>query len=409
MQTLADRVTALAAALAVSLSQAGTSPAAEPEPVVAEDGEKRLFHKFPKDDEPDENISGAVCFDDNTCILVADESIAIQKIHLGGETSSPSYRIGKHLKQLYKSKPFKKICDTRDGDDNEDCPEADLEAIARSGNTVFVTGSLGNASNTGEKDKDRWFMARFDLDDEQKVIEDSIAVQTRRKVLKKPFKDDGFIEDTIDEALQCHGLNIEGLAALGDTLYFGLRGPSGRNPGEAIIVEASSEILIAKKPSDIGSSTIHTLTFIGKDGLKRERIGIRALEPVGDRLLIATADSGISFPNTLKSLTKARKRRFFDEILYSCGDVVDDEEDLNFSSPRVLQPVIWLWDPASNDDPVEIVRLTGKYRHQKLEGMAVIGQPSEDGKIDLLLTIDAPTKDTQPLAILRGIEIPPSQ
>ena len=140
------------------------------------------------------------------------------------------------------------------------------------------------------------------------------------------------------------------------------------------------------------------LNFRDSDGKPIRNIGIRALESFGDRLLIATGDTGVSAPDSRKKINGLVKR---------CRNVLTGKHLPNISGRKRLQPRIWIWNPDSGRDPVELAALTGAYRNEKLEGIALLGTPgSSTRSIDLLLTIDDPG-NVPALAILRDLRVPP--
>lgn len=380
-------LTRLLAALLAAVLFASHCSAGELVPVIGD----ALFLGYDPDAAAGKNISGATCFDDYQCILVADEMLAIQKISLFAADEMPTYQtgptfglfFGDHCTDISK----KKACD-----------EVDLEAIARNGRGVLVTGSMGNRRKSGKKAKDRWFLAQFVLNENGKPRLGSLQVQSRRSLLKELFRKHPSLQPYLEKPLQCGGLNIEGLATAGDQIFFGLRSPSGRDEGQAYVVQSPDGILTAATKQKVEPTRLHVLTFKASDGTPLPSVGIRSLETLGNRLLIVTADAGVSKPNT-------KKQR--EDMVARCASVPNGKNLANIAGGEPLVPRLWIWDPAKGDDPSEIAHLDGLYSDEKLEGIAVLGNPlPQADMIDLLLVIDR-QKDVPPLALLRGVPVPP--
>ena len=93
------------------------------------------------------NISGAICLNGKDCLVVADELIAVQRIQLNKDLTS--YTVGETFERI-----FSTCIDPEQGN----CPEWDLEALARDGQRIFVTGSMGFKR---KKIKFGWTQNRF--------------------------------------------------------------------------------------------------------------------------------------------------------------------------------------------------------------------------------------------------------
>ncbi len=355
-------------------------------PTTLAEPKRKLFRDYDSDAKAARNLSGAACFEDGRCLVVADEMVAVQELELLTDGPTPSYRAGTHFGDL-----FRTICaDFRKG---KKCDEVDLEGIDLQGGSVLITGSMGNKRGSGKKDKARWFLAQFDIDPDGKPVDGSLRIQSRRKLLRSAFEQHAQIDGYLEKPLQCDGMNIEGLARLGDDIYFGLRSPALREEGVAMLVRSPMSLLDAKRKSEVPETNLIQLVFRDDDGLLKNT-GIRALEPLGERLLIATGDTRVSAARGKKS-----KKR----VAEACSSLLMDGETPNTSNDPD-RPRIWIWDPRSDSPPVEIARLAGAYGDQKLEGIAVIGEAG--GRIDLLLVIDDPGKGAAALALLPQVSVP---
>ncbi|MDA4844075.1 DUF3616 domain-containing protein [Hoeflea poritis] len=371
---------------ALIIATAAPGLASEPVP-IAPSGEE-LFADYDDEAKAFENVSGATCFEDGTCLLVADEMIAVQRIELDPDGSAPTFEAGRTYGLI-----FEDHCE--DISKEDDCEEVDLEAVARNGRDILIAGSMGNASRSGKKKKERWYLAQFTVGKKGKAEKGDVIVQSDKDVLKQLFSGHGELDPYLEEPLQCGGLNIEGMALSGGNLFFGLRSPADTETGEAFIVQSPSSVLTADKKSDVEATVLHRLSFKTDGSEPMRNVGIRALEPLDDRLLIATGDAGVAPPDD--------ERR--EKMLERCEDVPDGDKFLNVAGSEPQVPAIWIWDPNSKEDPQLLTVLSGPYASEKLEGMAVLPASSGNGKVDLLLTIDG-QDEVLALALLRGLSVP---
>ena len=156
-----------------------------------------------------------------------------------------------------------KFC--RNGRSCDKGQEADLEAAASNGEGwFFATGSHGVKKKTGEREISREDVFRFKIGENGQLTELSRTSLTPF-LLKIPA-----LKDSVGRALQSDGLNIEGLAAIGDTLFFGIRTPEFRDG--VGIVSTSASALFSPTPEPV---TLHHLS-VGKN------LGVRGLETFAD-------------------------------------------------------------------------------------------------------------------------------
>ena len=350
-------------------------------------GGDELFKDYDKSGKLAKNISGVVCFDAGNCLVISDEMIGLQKIKLSKESGSLSYSPGQHF-----GSSFGELCS--DISDKDECEEVDLEGVARNGNSVLITGSMGNKRKSAKKDKARWFVAELSFDENQKLNPNGVTIIDRKKHLKKLFSEHDEISPYIGKPLQCFGLNIEGLAWINSTIYFGLRSPAKNELGRAYVLSSAKSNLT--QDSDLESPTkLHSLTFKNKDGEAIENVGIRALEPFGEKLIIVTGDARVAAPKKLKH---------WDRIVEKCEDVIDEDDALNILQNAPVKSRIWIWDPRQeNNAPKELAVIKGKYEGKKLEGVAVLGDAVSP--VSLLLAFDG-VKKNKAIAVLDGVVIP---
>jgi hypothetical protein len=108
------------------------------------------------------------------------------------------------------------------------------------------------------------------------------AVETTYRIsdlLERPSEVSPFFGKALDEG--SNGLNIEGLAVVGDKLFVGLRAPSLE--GKAYILAASLADLFAPGHAPAKEEPEVIAVQLGP---KTQKIGIRDLAPYEDRLLI---------------------------------------------------------------------------------------------------------------------------
>ena len=355
----------------------------EPEPVKSL---SKLFEGFDPDSDVELNLSGAVCLSPSNCIAVSDELIAVQQVMF--DATDVTYSAGASFADL-----FEDHC--KDPGTKEECVEWDLEGVARSDDRIYVTGSMGLGRNSAKKDEDRWVVAAFQVNDQGLPKPATLEVQHKRMQLKRLFSDEQTdLSGFVDAPLQCGGVNVEGLGYRNGSLFFGLRSPSVRNDGRAYIIEVDANELIAGSKDDPLRTSIHEVTFREPTGSPVENVGIRAIESLGDTLVIATADAGVGDVKPKRKRVERREE--------GCKEISDGEHTNTEAEPRMTGR-LWVWAPDSGD-PRPLAELDGPYRHQKLEGVAIVN--SDGSEADLLLVFDDPENDLSSFGFVRGVALP---
>jgi hypothetical protein len=322
-------------------------------------------------------ISPVVCRPDKSCIVVADELVAAQAMTLA--TDLTSFTAGAMFETAL---PW-----CRNPASN-DCPEWDLEGIARDGETLYVTGSMGFKRKRISRDDGRWVVAAITLGPDDKPV-GKARIQTDRAQLARIFA--GHAPDIarfIDTPLQCGGLNIEALGTRGGKLFFGLRSPSERKTGIAFIVEADAASTLGGQ--DALQAKLHRLQFKRADGKPARHVGIRAIERLGESWLVVTGEAGVSLPKKEVLLERMKNLCDANPAAYN-----------NAPAKPGLAARLWLWSPGSA--PKEIGAIGGAYAGKKLEGIATIAE--QGPRVDLLLTFDDP-ENVSPFAVLKGVTLP---
>jgi len=188
------------------------------------------------------DISGAAC-GPTVCFAVNDETHYIQSFRIEGDR----LRTGKRVNLL------------------DDKVEIDAEAIAYSDGVFYITGSHGLSRKKAKLKPAPFTVFRLM----------GLEVQTSIR-LGKAIETAPILGEFSKQPLNENGANIEGLAAVGDALFFGFRGPSVS--GKAVILETSASALFSNDELPV---TIHTVPL-------GEGIGIRDMAAVGDGILLLT-------------------------------------------------------------------------------------------------------------------------
>ncbi len=181
-----------------------------------------------------ENISGAACAfiseKGTSCLLIGDEKKYARFFTLKGDTLVP----GKQLFLLPK--------EYTEGQEAKEFDETDGEGIAFLNGAYFLTGSHG-LNKSGDLQPSRYFIYRVSVDADTGLAGDlgskeKPSAQVERSAnLKAIIHSDPELSKHEGDIPDKDGINIEGLAVSGDTLFLGFRGPLLH--GEALIASLS--------------------------------------------------------------------------------------------------------------------------------------------------------------------------
>ncbi|MBS3648432.1 DUF3616 domain-containing protein [Pseudaminobacter sp. 19-2017] len=255
--------------IAAELKEVGTIVL--PHDSATYDSKKKRF-------EQSHNLSGMFCPAPDWCIVVSDERRGIHRLNVTrGAESRPQVTFGTSLKLEWPSKKFLKAHGL------DDKPrELDLEAIASTGDTLLFLGSHGNKRMSGKINPGSHLVAIASVSD----LKSKDVVPAKWASLDKLFRRD-LIGEVLNKPLQCGGLNIEGATVLGDRLLIGIRIPTKADgPSPATLVVSTPYAGLLKE--DFSEAKPHPLPT------QQSLIGIRAMETVGDAVLVVTGDAGVS-------------------------------------------------------------------------------------------------------------------
>jgi hypothetical protein len=256
------------------------------------------------------DISGMACLPataaPRTCLLINDENRSAQFATIQNDrlvVGRPVPLIGKTPDSRTLGSPPVETC--REVDDFE---EMDGEGVAYAEPYLYVVGSHGCSRSKGKFRLSSFILARVRVDRQGQPVDGadrplapenfSEAVETSYRVsdwLKRSGAAAGFFAKDLESA---DGLNIEGIAVQGDTIWFGLRGPIVKSPdkpvgdkGAAFLV--GGDIADLFKPGTAPSKAEPRVIAVALEGL-----GIRDLALLPDQrlLVIAGAAHGPEVP-----------------------------------------------------------------------------------------------------------------
>jgi hypothetical protein len=240
------------------------------------------------------DLSGIACMAakgaSRTCIAVNDENKNAQFVTIEGNqmtVGEPITLIGDAPDKQTLGKPPKKLdCSAGHGKYGD----LDGEGVTFSAPYFYVVGSHGCSRNTNEFRLGSFILSQIRVDDSgQPVAKDAVQNTYRvSDILEHAGEAAKFFGKDLKTA---HGLNIEGIAADGDRLWFGLRAPLGKD-SDAFLVAASAKDLFEPGHDRSRAKPIPPVQVaLGK-------LGIRDLAVLPDKrlLVLAGATEGPEVP-----------------------------------------------------------------------------------------------------------------
>ena len=310
---------------------------------------------------PASDLSGIACMPprpdgSRVCVLINDENRHAQFATLKGETFYPGANITLVDAELTGVLGARPQTNCPGGEDDPD--EFDGEGVAYAAPYFYIVGSHGCSRRKGRFNPASFILARIRVDEngnpadaEGKAVNGENGYQATAMtyrlsdILQRADKVGAYFGRSLGEAE--NGLNIEGIAADGNSLIVGLRAPS--IDGTAFLVRTDLESLFAEQDDQAHGEPDVIPLKLGS------QIGIRDLSWISDGRLLVLAGP---------AQEQDVPYRLFLADLRAGGDVVELGE---IASPSVEE---------GDDDDSE----------RKAEAIAVLGA-ADDG-LDVLLLFD---------------------
>jgi hypothetical protein len=304
-----------------------------------------------KEDDP-RGISGIACLSSSTgprrCLVVNDERRKAQFVTIENGRMTP----GRDVTLIEKGpsnatvgqRPAATTCGKK-----EEFDDLDGEGVAYAAPYFYVVGSHGCSRNRGKFLLSSFILARIEVDAESRPVKaGDDAVETTWRLadaLRLAPTVGRYFGRELDDN---NGLNVEGIAVVGDRLFVGLRAPSIR--GKAYLVAVKIDDLFAPGNAPLRAIPEEFPLALGRD------VGIRDLAPLSEnRLLILAgpAQEQAEVPYSLFMLDLNRGG-----LLKKIGDLDELPRDDGKGKPEaivVLAPdrVLILFDSLPNGGPRE--------------------------------------------------------
>ncbi|AIQ93198.1 DUF3616 domain-containing protein [Methylobacterium oryzae] len=211
-----------------------------------------------EDENEPEGVSGIACRPatglGRTCLLINDESQAAQVVQIKDGVIIPGETIpivgdAPSTETLGRA-PRVTSCPKKDAGGFD---ESDGEGVAFSDPYFYVVGSHGCSRKKGKFKLSSFLVARIRMDAQDVPDGKKYSLETSYRLsdyLQRAPRVGRFFgtqlqnsEASDDDA---NGLNVEGIAVRGDTMYVGLRAPVDRDAGEAFLLRVSVSALFDK-------------------------------------------------------------------------------------------------------------------------------------------------------------------
>jgi hypothetical protein len=241
----------------------------------------------------------------------------------------------------------------------------DGEAVAYAAPYFYVIGSHGCGRKHGAFHPSSFILARIRVDSQGRPVDaqgrqvseaaSGDAVETTYRIsdlLQHPSAVSPFFGKRLEEVY--NGLNIEGLAVVGDKLFVGLRAPSVE--GKAYIVGASLIDLFA--PGNAPAAGKPEVIAI-QLGPKTSRMGIRDLAPYKDRLLVLAGPAQHQSDVSYSLFIVEPRRGVRPTPIAAIPDVIEDSKRLSAESLTILNAqddelrILIMFDGPKNGEPRE--------------------------------------------------------
>lgn len=238
------------------------------------------------------DISGMACLPEGTprkCLLINDENKNAQFATIQDDrmvVGDVVPLIGRAADLTTLGRPPGETCEKPD-----DFKDLDGEGVAYAKPYFYVVGSHGCGRSKGKFRLSSFILARVRVDrqgqpvdragrslDRENLAQAVEATYRVSDLLKRAGKAADFFGKDLESA---NGLNIEGVAVQGDTIWFGLRGPVRKNKTAYLV---SGDVADLFEAGNKRSKARPEVVPIELDGL-----GIRDLAPLPDKRLLVVA------------------------------------------------------------------------------------------------------------------------
>ncbi|WP_164658826.1 DUF3616 domain-containing protein [Tropicibacter sp. Alg240-R139] len=224
------------------------------------------------------NLSAAHCMTASMCFTASDEVRFIQSFRIDGDRIEAGER-------LY-------LWDTPKG---LDADELDVEGITSVDGHLIAIGSHSVSRQKCKVRKNNEYVYVGVVDAAQlgtKTPLTAIPIS-----LRPVFAKIDLLRRAFHQPLQQNGLNIEGVAAIDDQVFFGFRAPYPKGDPAVLILQIGFVALLAQ---DWSKAELHHVSLDSPIGGR----GIRGMEQWGDSLLILVGDAGAKAPKKKKQERK---------------------------------------------------------------------------------------------------------
>ncbi len=245
-----------------------------------------------KKDKPAKDVSGMACMPraggKRICLIINDQNRNAQFASI----EHGQLKVGQSIKLFGKEPPGKTVgrepavmCGS-----NGDFADLDGEGVAYAEPYFYVVGSHGCSRQENELHLSSFLLARVRVDREGRPVDrhgQPVTVDQPKKAIETSWR----VSDLLTRADRAgdffakrpndqNGLNIEGIAVSGDTVWFGLRAPVDK--GDAFLIRGSATDLFRNDDNPARA-------FDGTVPLKLDGRGIRDLAILPDGRLLVLA------------------------------------------------------------------------------------------------------------------------
>jgi len=277
--------------MGVLIGISGSAGAQEP-PLIALTSMPPDHGFIGKKDQPAKDVSGMACMPQaggkRICLIINDQNRNAQFASI----ENGQLRVGQPIKLFGKEPPVKTVgrepavrCEN-----DSDFADLDGEGVAYAEPYFYVVGSHGCSRKKNELHLSSFLLARVRVDREGRPVDrhgEPVTVDQPKKAIETTWRVSDLLRradragDFFGKPLKDQdGLNIEGIAVSGDTVWFGLRAPVDK--GDAFLIRGSATDLF-------GDDGDPATAFYDTVPIKLDGRGIRDLAMLPDGRLLVLA------------------------------------------------------------------------------------------------------------------------